>query len=140
VPGFTRWLRAGAPPCEGLDPSLLGQMDRPGWHLDTPLAAAARAPVMRLAVDYLLRAKSRGGLPLDPVARFHLGNGARLEHIHWLGDRSAKGLREGAGLMVNYLYDPGVIERNHEAYSNHGVIAASPEIIRQSRRPAAPSR
>jgi malonyl-CoA decarboxylase len=59
------------------------------------------------------------------VARFHLGNGARLERINWLGDKSAKGLRQSHGIMVNYLYDLKDIESNHEAYINEGVITAS---------------
>jgi malonyl-CoA decarboxylase len=62
---------------------------------------------------------------IDPVARFHLGNGARLERIHWLGDISPKALRESAGIMVNYLYDLDDIEKNHEAYANQGEVAAS---------------
>ena len=70
------------------------------------------------------------GRPLDAVARFHLGNGARLERINWLGDCSARGMRESAGLMVNYLYDLDEIEKNHEAYANHGKIAA-PSAVRR---------
>ena len=61
---------------------------------------------MRLAAHYFLIAKSADGRPVDPVARFHLGNGARLERINWLGDTSEKGLREAHGLMVNYRYEP----------------------------------
>jgi malonyl-CoA decarboxylase len=64
-------------------------------------------------------------MPVDPVARFHLGNGARLDRINWLGDVSEKGLRESHGLMVNYRYDLKEIERNHEAFENDGTIAAS---------------
>jgi malonyl-CoA decarboxylase len=59
------------------------------------------------------------------VARFHLGNGARLDRIDWLGDTSPKGLAEAHGLMVNYRYDIKDIERNHEAYANEGTVAAS---------------
>ena len=59
------------------------------------------------------------------MARFHLGNGARLERINWLGDTSPKGLRESAGIMVNYLYRLEDIEKNHEAYANEGTVAAS---------------
>ena len=59
------------------------------------------------------------------MARFHLGNGARLERINWLGDTSAKGLREAHGLMVNYRYEIKDIEKNHEAYENDGTVAAS---------------
>ena len=59
------------------------------------------------------------------MARFHLGNGARLERIDWLGDLSPKALRESAGIMVNYLYRLDDIEKNHEAYANRDEIAAS---------------
>jgi malonyl-CoA decarboxylase len=62
---------------------------------------------------------------IDSVARFHLGNGARLERINWLGDLSPKGLRESASIMVNYLYRLEDIEKNHEAYANQGEIVAS---------------
>ena len=80
---------------------------------------------------YALRAKSPRGKPLDPVARFHLGNGARLEQLNFLGDTSAKGMREAAGLMVNFLYNLRFIEANHEAFANHGTIAASNAVERQ---------
>ena len=59
------------------------------------------------------------------MARFHLGNGARLERIDWLGDLSPKGLRESAGIMVNYLYRLDDIEKNHEAYAIDGEVVAS---------------
>ena len=61
----------------------------------------------------------------DPVARFHLGNGARLERVNWLGDSSPKGMRESAGLMVNYLYQLDQLERNHEAFVNRKQVIAS---------------
>jgi malonyl-CoA decarboxylase len=78
-----------------------------------------------LAVYYFLKARTPKGRLIDSVARFHLGNGARLERIDWLGDLSPKGLRESAGFMVNYLYRLEDIEKNHEAYANQGDIAAS---------------
>ena len=62
------------------------------------------------------------------MARFHLGNGARLERINWLGDTSAKGLREAHGLMCNYRYELRDIEKNHEAYENEGAVAASRQV------------
>ena len=83
---------------------------------------------MRLAAHYFLNAKNRDGYPVDPVARFHLGNGARLERINWQGDISAKGLREAHGLMCNYRYELKDIEKNHEAYENEGVVAASRQV------------
>ena len=84
--------------------------------------------VFAIAAAYFLGARRDDGRPVDPVAGFHLGNGARLERINWLGDTSEKGIREGAGLMVNYLYDLDEIERNHEAYANAREIVASTAI------------
>ena len=64
----------------------------------------------------------------DPVARFHLGNGARLERINWLGNSGPRGLQESHGIMVNYLYDIATIEANHEAYAREEVIARSEDV------------
>ena len=89
------------------------------------LAAQLRSALEPLAAYYFLKARTRKGRLIDPVARFHLDNGARLERIDWLGDLSPKGLRESASLMVNYLYRLEDIEKNHEAYANQGEIAAS---------------
>ena len=90
------------------------------------LAEALREPLARLCARYLT-IQPKGRL-LDPVARFHLGNGARIERLNWLGDVSAKGLQESAGLMVNYLYRREDIEDNHEAYARDGTVAVSAEI------------
>jgi malonyl-CoA decarboxylase len=81
--------------------------------------------LLGLAAHYFLVAKGADGRAVDPVARFHLGNGARLERINWMGDASPKSLRDAFGLMVNYRYDLKEIEKNHEAYANDGAIAAS---------------
>ena len=70
----------------------------------------------------------RGGEPLDAVARFHLGNGARLERLNWMGDISGEGMRRSAGIMVNYIYKLGEVEENHERYVKQQRIAASPRI------------
>jgi malonyl-CoA decarboxylase len=86
--------------------------------------------MMPAAAYYFLRAKTASGRPVDPVARFHLGNGARLERLDFLGDLSAKGMRESHGLMVNYLYALEEIERNHEAFAEKGTVAASPDVKR----------
>jgi malonyl-CoA decarboxylase len=130
VPQFARWLdRAvadeGVHAVTSQDRVALQMLTDPGW-IDDPEEADALKPVlMSLAAHYFLMARSHDGRAVDPVARFHLGNGARLERINWLGDVSEKGLREGHGLMVNYLYDLKDIERNHEAYANDGEIVAS---------------
>ena len=85
---------------------------------------------MRAAAWYFLRAKNARGLPVDPVARFHLGNGARLERINWLGDTSDKAIAQGYGLMVNYQYDLDDIEKNHEAYAESRTVVASNNVQR----------
>jgi malonyl-CoA decarboxylase len=82
--------------------------------------------LLRAAAWYYLRARNGRGLPFDAVARFHLGNGARLERLDWLGDTSERALGQSYGLMVNYRYDLDYIERNHEAYAQqHAIVAAS---------------
>jgi malonyl-CoA decarboxylase len=98
---------------------------------------------MRLAAHYFLSVKTPDGQPIDPVARFHLGNGARLERINWLGDTSAKGLNEAHGLMVNYRYEIRDIEKNHEAYENDGMVATSKQVtalLRPERARTEPSK
>ena len=127
VPGFGRWLRdeAETPGALGADErAAVEALSRPGWQDDPEAAEALRRHLLPLAAHYFVEAKARGN-PADPVARFHLGNGARLERINWLGDRSEKGLRQAAGLMVSYLYAVPDIDRNHEAYAvRHEVVAA----------------
>jgi malonyl-CoA decarboxylase len=92
-----------------------------GWHPDQASEKEKEA-LMRLASMYLgLASTGRDG---NPVAKFHLGNGAKLHLINWAGDLSRKGLRQSAGLMVNYLYDLGSVEDNHERFA-HGEIAYS---------------
>jgi malonyl-CoA decarboxylase len=126
VPGFMAWLKqATDAPISEEGRALLDQLDRPDWFADAELAAQLRSVLEPLAAHYFLKARTPKGRLIDSVARFHLGNGARLERIDWLGDLSPKGLRESAGFMVNYLYRLEDIEKNHEAYANHGEIAAS---------------
>jgi malonyl-CoA decarboxylase len=126
APGLMQWLKAGSDvPVNDEGRALLGQLDAPDWPEHAELAAQLRSVVEPLASYYFLKARTPKGRLIDPVARFHLGNGARLERINWLGDLSPKALRESAGIMVNYLYRLEDIEKNHEAYVNHGEIAAS---------------
>jgi malonyl-CoA decarboxylase len=110
-------------------PNLLSEED---WHFDQRLARALRPGLTRLTARYLLTAKS-ADRPFDPVARFHLGNGARIERINYLADTSPNGLEQSWGLMVNYLYDPDGIEANVEAYSRDGEIAGTATIRRAAR-------
>ena len=94
---------------------------------------------MPLAAEYLLDAKDGLGRPLDSVARFHLGNGARLERLCWPADVSANGLATSAGVMVNYRYDLKRLEDNHEAYANEHRIIAS-DAVRKLRKAKPTSR
>jgi malonyl-CoA decarboxylase len=126
VPGFMQWLKqAEDVPVSDEERTLLENLDKADWFEDVELTAQLRAVIEPLAAHYFLKARTPKGRLIDSVARFHIGNGARLEKIDWLGDLSPKGLRESAGVMVNYLYRLEDIEKNHEAYANQGEIAAS---------------
>jgi malonyl-CoA decarboxylase len=97
-------------------------------------AASAVAPVVtHLAARYLVEEKEQNR-PLDPVARFHLGNGARLERLNWQADTSPRGLRQSLGVMVSYLYKLEDIEANREAYARNGRIAISDAMKRSLRK------
>ena len=131
VPGFRSWVEEAA---QTGDPAIaerareaLEIVHGSDWFRDPERAERARDPLLALCAHYLLRVK-RGGEPRDPVARFHLRNGARLERINWLADPSPKGLEESFGIMVNYLYDPGRIERYHETYAASGEVVHSAAI------------
>lgn len=102
-------------------------VERMGEGDDNTADSLLNGPMIRLCARYFLDRRSDGA-PVDPVARFHLKNGARLERINLRGDVSAKGIRQAAGLMVNYRYDRGEMETNHEAYVRAGRIALSNEI------------
>lgn len=140
IPGFRAWLvkererldlllpaeaKALTAVGNGAEPDLIALLDRPGWHADPALSTALREPLSRLCAQYLVVEKGRAGRAADPVAHFHLTNGARIERLNWLGDASDKGLQQSAGLMVNYLYRLDHIEANHEAYRGEGKVAAS---------------
>lgn len=153
IPGFRRWLDAelaqrgdallasgererlvewldlaeAALPDRGVLESALTRED---WQRHEGLAKALRAPLMRLCAHYLVEVKSEGrdgGPPRarDPVAHFHLSNGARMERLNWMADRSDKGLAQSCGMMINYRYRLGEVEANHEAYTGEGRVNAS---------------
>ena len=98
--------------------------EQKGWYRESDLESALRPCLMRLCADYLFHAK-RDKYAANRVAHFHLSNGARMERINWLGDTSAKGLRESYGMMINYRYRSNDIEKNHEAYKGDGRIKTS---------------
>jgi malonyl-CoA decarboxylase len=139
VPGFAAWLtrqRASAAPTipEG-DRAALAALDSDNWWETQGAIEQLREPTLRAAATYFMAGRTASGAPIDPVARFHLGNGARLERLDWPADLSERGRKQSYGLMVNYLYDLGDIEKNHEAYAeSRAVIAAGP--IRKLARPS----
>ena len=141
IPGLMDWVAAGANlgagvPAERLKPNLKVARDAAlavlkldnqswserlssGWHPDLA-SEKERAALLSLASLYLgLVSTGRQG---NPVAKFHLGNGAKLHLVNWAGDLSRKGLRQSAGLMVNYLYDLGSVEDNHERFANGEIV------------------
>ncbi len=143
IPGFRKWLATAI--AEGR-PNILTAEDRrrlkeatsrtvskgqllklisnPDWTGNEALATALKEPLMRLCARYLVEEK-QGTQPLDPVARFHLQNGAQVERINWMGDTADKGIEQSAGMMVNYLYRLSDIERNHERFSSDGTVVYS---------------
>jgi malonyl-CoA decarboxylase len=126
VPGFMPWLKQDNElPLSDEERALLTQLDEPNWFDNAELAMQLRGVLEPLAAFYFLKARTSKGKIIDSVARFHLGNGARLERINWLGDLSPKSMRESAGIMVNYLYRLDDIEKNHEAYANEGEVVTS---------------
>src|SRR5690349_2729930 len=135
VTNFARWLqeergKEHSPAISGEDRTVLALIDRNLWWTDPVVFDQLKDPLLRAAAWYFLNARNRRGLPLDSVARFHLGNGARLERINWLGDTSQRSLEQGCGLMVNYLYDLDEIEKNHEAYAEDREVVASSSVQR----------
>ena len=160
MPGFRRWLdgkirenepklltdeeaaslRAAAPPLEKTSEkasdtgpqALAAILARRGWFRDPGMYKAAEPVLVRLAARYLL-AESRGNRAIDPVAHFHLSNGARAERIMGGADTSEKGIKESATLMVNYLYDPAKIEDYHEDYAGEGKRNASTAVRKLAR-------
>ena len=111
---------------EGTLKSLLADNQ---WAQDEGIIDALKGPLTRLAANYLAEQKGRdGSRARDPVAHFHLSNGAIIERLNWLGDQSDNGFTQSAGLMVNYLYDLGRIDDNHEAYTGAGRVTVSADI------------
>ncbi len=144
APNFASWLRreladVNSPALDADDRQAMTALDRTDWWRDPDALERVREPLLRAAAWYYLRARNRRGLPADAVARFHLGNGARLERLDWLGDTSERALAQSYGLMVNYLYDLDYIEQNHEAYAQQHMVVAS-TAVRRLAPASAPSR
>ena len=127
VPGFRHWLKQRLAEGGEPDTASLPELARDGWWRDLAQSEKLRPALMRLCALYLTRQPSPGSR-IDPVARFHLGNGARLERVNWLGNAARRAIQESFGIMVNYLYDHDSIEDNHEAFVRDGTIVRSPDV------------
>ena len=125
IPGFRAWLQQLGGNRKVA--AVLAKLEGSAWLGDRELAEELGHELEPLCAYYLTQAK-HGREPLDAVARFHLRNGARLERINWLGDRSALGIERSAGLMVNYVYRLEDVERNHELYTKQYKVIASHHI------------
>lgn len=129
IPDFINWLSqtVESEPPDFLTEEELSNFESFDWQKNDVLRQKLQKPLMRLCAIYLTSLSPRGHA-IDPVARFHLGNGASIERINWAGDLSDKGLAQSAGLMVNYRYAPDEIIANHEAYVGDGRIAFSGKV------------
>lgn len=124
IPGFRRWLTDTAAEQAELG-ELVDVLEAEDWFEQAGVSARVRTELMRLCAYYLQHVK-HGREPADAVARFHLGNGARMERLNWLADTSKTGMARSAGLMVNYVYRLKDVERNHESYAREHAVVASP--------------
>jgi malonyl-CoA decarboxylase len=137
LPGFRNWLEGAAVNPHGVargaaTAQALQHLQTPDWHQRPELAAQLSPILLQLAAYYLLDVK-KDGEPVDAVARFHLGNGARLERLNWLADVSEHGMRRSAGVMVNYEYRLSDVEENHEAFAREHRVIASSDVRRFAR-------
>ena len=128
IPGFMKWLNGISNAVAGMHFKEVREVrdliSKKDWQKDPKTVEKVKGPLEHLCAHYLINEKS-GERPLDPVTRFHLGNGARLEQLNWLGDDSENGMKQSAGLLVNYYYNLKDIEKNHEAYANERKVVAS---------------
>jgi malonyl-CoA decarboxylase len=136
IPGFRRWLdsaraRLGAGDGGKERLALLEKIEDPAWHTGK-IPERLTQLLLQACAWYLVNAK-QGAEPLDAVARFHLGNGAALARLNWLGDTSPSGMKRAAGLMVNYVYRLADVERNHERYFRHHIVVASRAVTKLAR-------
>ena len=124
VPGLTRWMREEAE-AEGTDGDRRALLTRLTEAKSAADLRSDDAILSALTAEYLVWAKRGDGLPRDPVARFHFGNGASLEAIHPGADPSPRGIAQSCGVMVNYRYDLKTVETNHELFAHKREIVTT---------------
>ncbi|CAO3645699.1 unnamed protein product [Cunninghamella blakesleeana] len=131
IPGFRHWLLTQT--------NLVDELcDIGGFHWENrvtkvPTDHPLKAKLLEFCARYILKEKREnsagGGCALDPVANFHLRNGACVHKLHWLGDTSRKGLNESFGMMVNYKYIPSLMDHHHQLYVNDNIIVVSEKTL-----------
>jgi malonyl-CoA decarboxylase len=124
VPGLTRWMREEAE-AEDTSEDRRTLMTRLTEAKSADDLKGDDAALSALTAEYLVWAKRGDGLPRDPVARFHFGNGASLEAIHPGADPSPRGIGQSCGVMVNYRYDLKTVETNHELFAHRREIVTT---------------
>ena len=142
IPGFSKWLQSQVESseeevftaeerdvinnaCNGTAEDLVTHHE---WLSDESICTVMQNPMQRLAAKYVLSEKRKNGAAANPVAHFHLSNGAKFERINWMADLSDHGKSQSYGMMINYLYDLDEIDKNHEEYIENGKIALSKSI------------
>jgi malonyl-CoA decarboxylase len=137
IPDFRKWLAEtannGGGAAGGRIGDFLARVDSGDIAPTGSSPADIKDELVRLCAYYLTNAR-KGKLPYDPVARFHLANGARLDRLNWLADVSEAGIRRSFGVMANYVYDLDDLERNHEAFAREYHVVASRDIERLARQ------
>ncbi|MBT4888448.1 MAG: malonyl-CoA decarboxylase [Rhodospirillales bacterium] len=148
IPGFLAWLEKALSEGEkgvlsvaehkslnalgesgrGAKGKLMDLLSSGDWTENPQTLEILKTPMMRICARYLTQVKRHEKTTMDPVAHFHLSNGARMESLNWMGDLSTKGMKQSAGLMINYLYKHGDIEKNHENYKAKGTVPMSSSI------------
>ncbi len=121
VPGFTNWLKK-------FDEQFYKKITK---NINVKSITNNQKQIMGNSLKYFFRSNRKDNLPNDPVSRFHIGNGAVLEKINFMGNESEKALNESLGLMVNYLYDINNVEKNHEKFVLDKELNASKNLIKQ---------
>ncbi|MBT4518673.1 MAG: malonyl-CoA decarboxylase [Halieaceae bacterium] len=134
IPGFRRWLskelaKEDSALLQAEDRKILAYLETDDWHTEPGCTEPLKPLLMSLCAHYLYYAK-RGEQPQDPVERFHLGNGARIERLNWLADVSGNGITQSAGMLVNYGYELGQVEENHETYVNDNTVVVAKDFQR----------
>ncbi|MDN5247957.1 MAG: malonyl-CoA decarboxylase [Wolbachia endosymbiont of Tyrophagus putrescentiae] len=130
IPGFTQWLK------EALTDDIIDklQIKQPCSEIlestETHRECEVKQSLLKLCTYYLLKVYNKNGYAHNPVAHFHLSNGASIKKLNWMADTSDKGIKQSAGIMVNYLYELSKIDKNHENYMLNKVISCSKDILK----------